>query len=77
MAETKKLFNLICIADKDYPDDCGSYESLEDLQCDWHFTTKDAKDYIIREYDLVKEHKIKIVTEITMIEKRTEKVVLK
>ena len=77
MSEPKKLFSLICIEDKDYPDECGSYESLEDLQNDWSFTAFEAKNYVIREYDLVKEHKIKIVTETTMVERKVEKVVLK
>lgn len=74
---SKKLFVLVDVEDKEFEEEHGSYESLEDAQDELSHYHTDLKHFRIREYDLVKEFKLKLVTETVQIEKQVRKVVLK
>jgi len=71
---SKKLFVVVDLADEEFGDH-GNYETLEDATDSLSYY--DLKHIRIREYDFVKEHKLKLVTETVTVEKQVKKVVLK
>jgi hypothetical protein len=76
---SKKLFVLINISDPECEEVYDYYESMDDLHDNFYIpgNSSELKDHRIREYDLVKEHKLKIVTETITVEKQVKKIALK
>ena len=72
---SKKLFVVVDLEDEEFGEEHGNYQTLEDATDSLSYY--DLKHIRIREYDFVKEHKLKLVTETVTVEKQVKKVVLK
>jgi len=66
---SKKLFVLVDTSDPECDEVVDYYESMEDFHDNFYIpsSSSEFKDYRIREYDLTKEHKLKVVTEVKKI----------